>query len=141
MLSLRTHNILDYVIGAILVLSPYVFGFSDVEAARNTFLVLGFGLIGYSLLTNYHYSVAKIIPLGIHMGMDVLSGLVLMVAPWVFGYRDMITDGQTVFHFVMGLGAWGLVALTDRTRDIVGVGRIDDVGTDLSRKDRYDRAA
>jgi purine-cytosine permease-like protein len=117
MISLRVHNILDYVIGAFLVLSPSIFGFSSVNAARDTFLVLGFGLIGYSLLTDYRYSIAKLISLGIHMFMDVILGAVLMIAPWVFGYRPYITSSQTLLHFVLGLGAWGLVALTNRRRE------------------------
>jgi hypothetical protein len=112
MLSLKTHNILDYVIGAILVLCPYVFGFSDVTAAKTVFLVLGFGLIGYSLLTNYQYSLFKVIPLGVHMTFDVIAGAVLILAPYVFGYRGMITGGQTALHYVLGLGAWALVATT-----------------------------
>lgn len=114
MISLKVHNILDYIIGAVLIVCPFIFGFSTVNAARDTFLVLGFGLIGYSLLTNYRYSIAKLIPLGVHMFMDVCSGAVLMAAPWVFGYRPYITSSQTVLHFVLGLGAWGLVALTNR---------------------------
>jgi hypothetical protein len=118
MISLKVHNILDYVIGAALALCPSIFGFSDVSAARDTFLILGFGLIGYSLLTNYRYSIAKIIPLGVHMFMDVLAGFVLMVAPWAFDYRGLITTEQTVLHFVMGLGAWGLVALTNRRTEV-----------------------
>ena len=112
MISLTAHNVLDYIIGAVLVLCPYVFGFSDLDAARNVFLVLGFGLIGYSLFTNYRYSIAKIIPLPVHMAMDCLAGVVLMVAPYVFGYRALITGGQTFLHFALGLGALLLVAVT-----------------------------
>lgn len=115
MIPLKVHNVLDYVIGVALALSPFVFGFSDVLAARNVFLVLGVGLIGYSLMTNYYYSVAKIIPLGAHMVMDALSGIVLILSPALFGYRELITDGQFALHFVMGIGALGLGALT-RTR-------------------------
>jgi hypothetical protein len=114
MISLRVHNVLDYVIGVALILCPEIFGFSAVTTARDVFLILGFGLIGYSLLTNYRYSLAKVIPLGVHMFMDVMAGLVLMVAPWAFNYRSLITDGQTALHFVMGLGAWALVAFTNR---------------------------
>lgn len=112
MLSLKTHNIMDYVIGAVLILSPYIFGFSGVDAARNVFLILGFGLIGYSLLTNYRYSVAKVIPLGVHMAMDVTAGFVVILAPYVLGYSDLLTDGQIALHWIMGFGAMGLVALT-----------------------------
>ena len=112
MVSLRVHNILDYVGGAILLLCPYIFGFSDVTAARNLFLVLGFGLIGYSLLTNYQYSVFKVIPLGVHMALDMLAGVVLILGSYVFGYRGAITGGQTALHYVLGIGVIGLVALT-----------------------------
>jgi len=112
LISLRTHNVLDYVIGLALILAPAIFGFSDVYSARNVFLVLGAGLIGYSLFTRYQYSIAKVIPLGVHMTMDVLSGIILMAAPWVFGYRDILTGGQLAVHFIFGLGAVALVAFT-----------------------------
>jgi len=114
MISLKIHNILDYVAGVALILCPPIFGFSDVMGARNLFLVLGFGLIGYSLITQYRYSIAKIIPIGVHMFLDVMAGLVLMVGPWLFDYRSMITTGQTALHFVLGLGIWALVAFTDK---------------------------
>jgi len=118
MISLRVHNILDYVIGAMLILCPPVFGFSNVIAARDVFLVLGFGLIGYSLLTQYRYSIAKIIPLGVHMFLDVATGFIVMLSPWLFGYREYITNFQTVLHFVIGLGAWCLVAFTDKRTNL-----------------------
>jgi hypothetical protein len=116
MISLRTHNILDYVIGAVLILCPYVFGFSEVDAARNTFLVLGFGLIAYSLLTNYFYSAVKLIPVNVHMVLDVLAGVALILSPSIFGYRGLLTGFDYALHFILGFGAIGLVALTDRTK-------------------------
>jgi hypothetical protein len=137
MLSLRTHNILDYVGAAILVLSPFIFGFSDVAAARNTFLVLGFALAIYSLLTNYYYSVAKLIPLGVHMFLDVVTGIVLMLAPSIFNYRSVITDGQYALHFVLGIGVIVLVAVTRRKTE---TGRLmGDVTPDISPELRMDR--
>jgi len=138
MIPLRVHNILDYVIGTTLVACPYLFGFSAVNAAQNVFLVLGFGLIGYSLFTKYTYSIAKIIPLGVHMGLDVTAGIVLMLAPTVFGYGGQITGGQLALHFIMGLGAVGLVALTRRDIGDISGGRL--TGTDTTSKD-FRRAA
>lgn len=108
---------MDYVIGAVLIACPFLFGFSDIQAARNVFLVLGFGLIAYSLMTRYYYSAIKVIPVGVHMFLDVMAGIVLMVAPSVFGYRALLTGGQLGLHFVMGLGAIGLVAMTRMRTD------------------------
>ncbi len=115
MIPLRVHNVIDYVVGVALALSPYVFGFSDVVAARNVFLVVGILWLAYSSITNYYYSIAKIIPLGAHMVLDALNGIVLIVSPALFGYRELITDGQFALHFVMGIGALAVVAFT-RTR-------------------------
>lgn len=111
-ISLKTHNILDYVAGLFLLVSPFLFGFSNVENARITFLILGSGLIFYSALTKYYYAVARIIPLGVHMTLDIISGLVLMMAPWIFNYRDLLGGFQLALHFVLGFGVIGLVGLT-----------------------------
>jgi hypothetical protein len=112
MISLKVHNVLDYVIAAVLVIAPWVLGFADIAAARNLFLFVGVALAVYSLMTNYYYAVVRIIPLGVHMTMDAIAGVLLILAPALFGYRDLITEGQYAAHVVLGIGAVGLVALT-----------------------------
>lgn len=112
MISLRVHNVLDYVIGAILLISPWLFGFAQVEAARNVYIILGAGLITYSLLTNYYFAVARVIPLGLHMVFDFTAGIVLILAPTLIQYRYRISDGQYAVHALLGLGAVALVAFT-----------------------------
>jgi len=116
MISLRIHNILDYVAGAVLMISPWVFGFSDVIIVRNTFLTLGIGVVLYSLLTKYYYSVAKLIPLRAHMFLDIASGILLMLSPTMFNYQRLITNGQHALHYILGFGVIGLVFLTDLSK-------------------------
>jgi hypothetical protein len=112
MLSLKTHNILDYVGAILLLLAPAIFGFSEVTAARNIFVVEGLLLLAYSLFTNYQFAVWRVIPLGVHMTLDAALGVALVLAPWVLGYRGLITGGQELVHYVLGLGLIGLVAAT-----------------------------
>lgn len=112
MISLRAHNVLDYLLGALLVMAPWIFGMADVTPARLTFLILGVGLITYSLLTNYYYSLSRIIPLGAHMTLDSISGVMLFLAPSLFGYRDSITEAQNAVHLVLGIATFSFVALT-----------------------------
>lgn len=114
-LSIRDHNIIDYIAAAGLVLSPYIFQFDHIEPARNTFLFLGLGLALYSAFTVYQYSFLKIIPLKTHMHLDLFTGLVLMISPWLFDYRNDITNAQIALHFVLGLALLGLVMLTEPT--------------------------
>lgn len=112
MLSLKTHNILDYVAGLLLILTPSLAGFADIDAARNTFVLGGLALIAYSLFTKYEIALWKKLPLGVHMVLDVVLGVIVMAAPFVFDYRFMLTGSQEAAHYVLGLAPIALVALT-----------------------------
>lgn len=112
MISLKTHDVLDYVIGALLVVAPALFGFLHVSRATNTMMILGFVLLAYSLFTDYYYSVARAIPLNVHMVLDVMIGLAVIVGPQVFGYRSDLTDAQYALHLILGVGTIGMVAVT-----------------------------
>jgi hypothetical protein len=112
MISLRTHNIFDYVVGTFLVLCPFIVGFSQIAPAVNVFMISGIVLVVYSLLTNYYYSLTRVIPLGVHMMLDALLGIFLILSPALFGYRNLLTDGQYAFHVVVGIGVVGFVAIT-----------------------------
>ena len=119
MIPLRVHAILDYIAAVVLVAAPYIFGFSEIDIARNFFLILGIGLAVYSALTKYKYSFAKIIPVGPHMFLDVVVGFLTMIGPYVLNYRLAISSAQTAAHYFIGLGIWGLVALTRPDTDIL----------------------
>jgi hypothetical protein len=80
--------------------------------APTVFTLLGISVIGYSLVTRYSRSIAKLLPLKTHMFFDVVIGVVLMLSPMGFGYNSLLTGGQLVLHFVLGLGAIALVSLT-----------------------------
>lgn len=132
-IPLKTHNILDYVVGAALILSPYLFGFSDVFAARNVFLALGFGLVAYSAVTKYYYSLAKWLALGPHMTLDVILGATLIVSPWLFSYNLLITDFQMALHWIFGLGAVLMVSLTKPKTEAEKIRMGEDIRITTSR--------
>ena len=48
--------------------------------------------------TDNDYAIWRVIPVGTHMTLDVLNGVFIMLAPWIFGYRDLLTAGQEVLH-------------------------------------------
>lgn len=84
------HGVIDLLMAIVLIVSPWLFGFDNVESAKWVPIVLGIGLIVYSLLTNYELGMARLIPMPIHLGLDILSGIVLAVSPWLFGFADDI---------------------------------------------------
>lgn len=86
----RVHGILDYTVGAILAISPWLFGFNRGGAETWVPVILGAGAILYSLVTNYEWGVSRRIPMPTHLMLDVASGIVLALSPWIFGFADHV---------------------------------------------------
>lgn len=86
----RAHGILDYLVGALLIVAPYLFGFANGGIEQWLPQILGLTAILYSLITRYELSIAKILPFNVHLGLDMASGLLLAVSPWLFGFADVI---------------------------------------------------
>jgi uncharacterized membrane protein HdeD (DUF308 family) len=100
----KLHAPLDYIVGAALIAAPWIFQFSEHKAATVVPIVLGIGLIAYSLFTNYELGVWKVAPMAVHNVIDVVAGTVLAASPWLFGFAD---ESANVWapHLVVGLAA------------------------------------
>ena len=100
----RFHAPLDYIVGAALVAAPWIFRFSEHTAATVVPVVLGIGLIAYSLFTNYELGLWKVAPMAVHNLIDIAAGALLAASPWIFGFADE-TANVWVPHLVVGLAA------------------------------------
>ena len=100
----RLHAPVDYIVGAALIAAPWIFQFSEHTAATVVPIVLGIGLIAYSLFTNYELGLWKVAPMAVHNLIDIVAGTVLAVSPWLFGYAD---DGANAWlpAVVIGVAA------------------------------------
>jgi uncharacterized membrane protein HdeD (DUF308 family) len=100
----KFHAPLDYIVGAALIAAPWIFQFSEHKAATVVPIVLGIGLIAYSLFTNYELGVWKVAPMAVHNLIDVAAGAFLALSPWLFGFAD---ESANVWapHLVVGLAA------------------------------------
>jgi SPW repeat-containing protein len=100
----RLHAPLDYIVGAGLIAAPWISQFSEHTAATVIPIVLGIGLIAYSLFTNYELGVWKVAPMAVHNLIDIAAGALLAASPWIFGFADQ-TANVWVPHLVVGLAA------------------------------------
>jgi hypothetical protein len=96
-ITTRVHGIIDYVVGALLILTPFALGFADGTAAQWVMIVLGVGTFVVSLATQYELSVLKLIPMPVHLMGDLAIGVVLLASPWVFGFADRVWVPYTLF--------------------------------------------
>ena len=122
----RLHAPLDYIVGAALIAAPWIFQFSEHTAASVMSIVLGIGLIVYSLLTDYELGLVRVFSMTAHNLIDIVAGAFLAVSPFLFGFAD---ESVNVWlpHVVVGLAAVCL-GLTTVQRGSLGYRR-DRAGT------------
>lgn len=99
----KVHGALDYIVGAALIAAPWLFGFSTVGGPAVVIpIVLGVGLIVYSLFTKYEWGPFGFIPMPVHLVFDVVASLFLALSPWIFGFAG---EAMNVWlpHVVVGV--------------------------------------
>ena len=89
-ISTRTHGVPDYAVGALLIVVPYILGFADGTAAQWVPQLLGLVAIGGALMTDYELGVVRVIPMPAHLMIDIGSGALLALSPWLFGFSDRV---------------------------------------------------
>ncbi|WP_315637738.1 MULTISPECIES: SPW repeat protein [Microbacterium] len=83
----KVHGILDYVVGIALIAAPWLFGFAGMGGAPVVIpIVLGVGLIVYSLFTKYEWGPFGLIPMPVHLVFGIVASLFLALSPWLFGF-------------------------------------------------------
>jgi hypothetical protein len=110
-ISTKTHGVLDYLMGIVLIASPWIFGFANGGAEQWIPIVLGAGALLYSLMTNYELGVFKTISMKTHLTLDIMSGILLAASPWIFGFADRVSTP----HLILGILEIGAAMMTQST--------------------------
>jgi hypothetical protein len=110
MIPTKTHAALDYLMGPILIVAPWLFGFSADVTATSLALIFGLAVLGMALFTNFELGVVGVLPVREHLGIDVIAGIFLAASPWLFGFASLIFWP----HLVAGAMLLMLGLLTNR---------------------------
>jgi hypothetical protein len=86
----RFHGILDYVVGLILIISPWLFGFSDVNYATWIIVAAGVAALVQTIFTDFEVGLIRKIPMQSHLMVDFGLGVILALSPWMFGFADEV---------------------------------------------------
>ena len=108
------HAYFDYIGGIVLLAAPFIFRFYNLgEAATLVPMILGVGLILYSLLTNYELGIPglKFIPMVFHLIFDFVASAFLALSPFIFGFISK-SPNQWLPHIIAGVGVILLVLVT-----------------------------
>ena len=114
MIPTKMHAAMDYLVGIVLIISPWVFSFSDETTAGTWIAVLaGIAMIGMSAMTDYEGGLlTRAIPMRMHLMTDMVLGIFLAITPWLFGFADQGANAWLPF-VVIGLGEIAAAAITD----------------------------
>jgi hypothetical protein len=110
----RVHGMLDYAMGTLLIVAPWLLGFPAWGAQTWVPNILGVGAIGYSLFTAYELGLVRTIPMRTHLALDAGSGVFLAASPWLFGFASLVY----LPHLILGLVEIGAALTTQTTADV-----------------------
>jgi hypothetical protein len=108
-LPTRIHGVLDYVLAALLIASPWLLGFA--AGGPETWVPVGAGvvLLTYTLVTDHERGAVRRLPVPHHLLLDALLGVLLAVSPWLLGFDTR----AWIPHVVLGAVVIVAAAITD----------------------------
>jgi hypothetical protein len=112
--SLSIHVLIEYGVGLLTILAPFLFSFDD-SAAKVVSVLIGAGILVLAVVTDAPTGLARSLPVASHVVIDYVLGLLLIVAPFVFGFAGDDT-AATAYFIAIGVGYLVLTVLT-RYRD------------------------
>ena len=115
-ISTRTHTIIGLIVGAALIVAPWLFGFAEQGgAAVMVPIYVGIFILLSELTTTSPASPLKLIPMRVHIFVDVITGLFLLASPWLFNFADLEANAWLP-HVIVGVLIVGYALMT-RTSD------------------------
>ncbi len=100
----KTHGYLDYLMGVLLIAAPWLFDFAAGGAETWIPVVLGAAMILLALITDYELGAARKVAMRTHLTIDLISGALLAVSPWLFGFADDVWAPHLIFG-ILEMGA------------------------------------
>ncbi|WP_256012499.1 SPW repeat protein [Desertivirga xinjiangensis] len=107
----KVHAMLDYMTGILLIASPWLFNFADVNDAKWVAIIVGAMVLIMSFMTDYEGGAKKTISMSTHLTIDMITGIFLAVSPWLFNFDEMVY----LPHLLVGILEIGASLFTEKT--------------------------
>jgi hypothetical protein len=85
-----THAALDYLLGILVAISPWIVGFAGNVMATQIAVVLGCVLVLCDLFTSYELGLVRMLPFAVNLFFDFLIGIALTFAFVIFDVNGRV---------------------------------------------------
>jgi hypothetical protein len=111
-ISALPHGFLDYTVGLLLLVSPWLFGFENISVnATYTMVGMGVVVLGLSLITNYPLGLIKAVSFPLHGKIETAGAVLLLASPWLLHFNDV--DVARNLAVIVSIAWLGVVSLTN----------------------------
>lgn len=111
-INTKVHAVLDYATGLVLILAPDLLQFSEIGgAAVLAPRIIGLGIILLEMITDFELSLVKLVPMKVHIIVDILAGVLLALSPYLFGFNDEKVNAWLP-HMLVGVMIIGVSMLS-----------------------------
>jgi hypothetical protein len=107
-IPLPLHGLLEYGVGVLLIASSSLFYSDDTATAVS--ILLGAAVLAITALSDMPTALLRRIPLGPHIFLDFLIGVLLVASPFLFQFSDEAE--ATATFLAIGIGYLFLTAVT-----------------------------
>ena len=114
----KVHGVMDYLMGILLIASPWLLEFNRGGMETWIPVILGVGVIVYSVMTDYELGFTRTLSMPTHLTLDLVSGILLAASPWIFGFADYVY----MPHVVLGIIEIGASLMTKKVPSKEGRG-------------------
>jgi hypothetical protein len=105
------HGVIDLIYSFGLLLAPNLFGFKHHKVPSTVARVFGGSALLVSLLTRYEFGIFKIVPMRVHLILDVIKASLLAASPYLLGFHRRRRNAWLP-HVLMGLASLPIPLLT-----------------------------
>ncbi len=104
------------IVGLALLVAPELFGLHDNQAASLVPRLVGIFIIVSELVTTSPYGLLKLVPMRAHLVVDYITGIFLILSPWLFSFADEALHFWLP-HVIVGVLVVAYALLTDPAAD------------------------
>jgi hypothetical protein len=99
-IPLNLHAMVEPLMAVLIIAAPWIFGFSGTDSATVICVLVGVTMLIVGSMTDWRPSLARVVPLRMHMIGDLTLGAVLLLSPLIFGFAD--EGGPARFMVIAG---------------------------------------